>query len=119
MTSVYYNLGMCGWVFEPFSDNHNATGARVKSKHDMYLIPGTWKCGSLSFIFTHPPEDKKKQKTKKNTVVIIYTDPKRARGDALVSHAWNLKVKVRVASPLTSREWPHLSPLVWLLETCR
>ena len=32
-----------------------ATGAWVKSKHDMYLIRG--KCGSLSFIFTHPPED--------------------------------------------------------------
>ena len=29
---------------------------RVKSIHDMYLIR-TWKCGSLSFIFTHPPED--------------------------------------------------------------
>ena len=29
-----------------------ATGAWVKSKHDMYL-----KCGSLSFILTHPPED--------------------------------------------------------------
>ena len=25
----------------------------------------TWKCGSLSFIFTHPPEDKKKKKEKK------------------------------------------------------
>ena len=33
-----------------------ATGAWVQSKHGMYLIP-TWKCGSLNFIFTHPPED--------------------------------------------------------------
>ena len=32
------------------------TGAWVKSKH-MY-VSDTWKCGSLSFIFTHPPEDK-------------------------------------------------------------
>ena len=28
-------------------------------------ISDTWKCGSLRFIFTHPPEDKKK-KTKNN-----------------------------------------------------
>ena len=39
-----------------------ATGAWVKSKH-MYLIHG--KCGSLSDIFTHPPEDLKKKKKKK------------------------------------------------------
>ena len=38
-----------------------ATGAWVKSKHGMYL----WKCGSLSFIFTHPPEDENKTKNKK------------------------------------------------------
>ena len=35
-----------------------------KSKH-MYLIPGTWKCGSSSFIFTHPPEDEKKKKNER------------------------------------------------------
>ena len=40
-----------------------ATGAWVESKHDMYLIY-TWKCGSLSFIFTHPPEDEKRKKRK-------------------------------------------------------
>ena len=34
-----------------------ATGAWVKSKHDMYLIRAS--VGSLSFIFTHPPEDSK------------------------------------------------------------
>ena len=35
-----------------------ATGAWVKSKHDVYFeVSDTWKCGSLSFIFTHPPED--------------------------------------------------------------
>ena len=33
-----------------------ATGAWAKSKHGMY-VSDTWKCGSLSFIFTHPPED--------------------------------------------------------------
>ena len=38
-----------------------ATGAWVESKHDMYLIH-TWKRGSSSFIFTHPPEDKKRRK---------------------------------------------------------
>ena len=38
-----------------------ATGAWVKSKHGMYLIRG--KCGSLSFIFTHPPARKKKKKS--------------------------------------------------------
>ena len=31
-----------------------ATGAWVTSKHD---VSDTWKCGSLSFIFTRPPED--------------------------------------------------------------
>ena len=36
-----------------------ATGAWVKSKHD---VSDTWKCGSLSFIFTHPPEDLKKKR---------------------------------------------------------
>ena len=40
-----------------------ATGAWVESKHDTYLIH-TWKCGSSSFIFTHPPEDEKKKKEK-------------------------------------------------------
>ena len=45
-----------------------ATGAWVKSKHDIYLIRG--KCGSLSFIFTHPPEDLKKRK-KKEAVVLV------------------------------------------------
>ena len=39
------------------------TGAWVESKHDMYLIHA-WKCGSSSFIFTHPPEDEKKKKEK-------------------------------------------------------
>ena len=38
------------------------TGAWVESKH-MYLIH-TWKCGSLSFIFTHPPENEKRKKRK-------------------------------------------------------
>ena len=28
-------------------------------------VSDTWKCGSLSFIFTHPPEDKKKKKEKR------------------------------------------------------
>ena len=42
-----------------------ATGAWVKPKHDMYLIRG--KCRSLSFIFTHPPEDKKNKKQEKTT----------------------------------------------------
>ena len=32
-----------------------ATGAWVKSKHDMYLIRGS--VGALSFIITHPLED--------------------------------------------------------------
>ena len=41
-----------------------ATGAWVKSKHDMYQIhvSDTWKYASLSFVFTHPPEDLKKKK---------------------------------------------------------
>ena len=38
-----------------------ATLEWVESKHDMYLIH-TWKCGSSSFIFTHPPEDEKKKR---------------------------------------------------------
>ena len=35
-----------------------ATGAygSIYAKH----VSGTWKCGSLSFVFAHPPEDKKK-----------------------------------------------------------
>ena len=37
-----------------------ATGAWVESKH-VYLIHHTWKCGSLIFIFTHPPEDEKRR----------------------------------------------------------
>ena len=37
-----------------------ATGTWVESKHDMYLIH-TWKCGSSSFIFAHPPEDEKRK----------------------------------------------------------
>ena len=40
-----------------------ATGAWVESRHDMYLTH-TWKCGSSSFIFTHPPEDEKRKKRK-------------------------------------------------------
>ena len=36
-----------------------ATGAWVKSTH---MLRYTWKCGNLSFIFTHPPEDGKKIK---------------------------------------------------------
>ena len=36
-----------------------ATGAWVKSKHDMYQVSDTWKRWSLSIIFTHPPELKK------------------------------------------------------------
>ena len=44
-----------------------ATGAWVKSKH-MYLIRGS-KCGSLSFISTHPPEDLKKKKKRKKKKV--------------------------------------------------
>ena len=49
---------------EPGSSNASccATGAWVESQH-MYLIH-TWKCGSSSFIFTHPPEDEKRQKRK-------------------------------------------------------
>ena len=39
------------------------TGAWVESKHDMYLIH-TCKCGSSSFIFTHPPDDVKRKKRK-------------------------------------------------------
>ena len=35
-----------------------AAAAWVKSKHDETRhVSDTWKCGSLSFIFTHPPED--------------------------------------------------------------
>ena len=41
-----------------------ATGAWVKSKH-MYLIRGG--VGAWAFIFTHPPEDKKKKKLKYHT----------------------------------------------------
>ena len=52
-----------------------ATGAWVKSKHDMYLIH-TWKCGSSSFIFTHPPEDKKKRKKQK--------EPHVRHGDSMI-----------------------------------
>ena len=37
-----------------------ATGAWVEH---MYLIH-MWKCGSSSFIFTHPPEDEKRRKRK-------------------------------------------------------
>ena len=37
---------------------------RVKLTHDVYVFY-SWKCGSLSFSFTHPPEDYKKQ-TKKS-----------------------------------------------------
>ena len=40
-----------------------ATGAWVESKHDTHLIH-TWKCGSSSFIFTHPPEDEERKKRK-------------------------------------------------------
>ena len=41
-----------------------ATGAWVTLTHNMLLFD-TWKCGSISVTFTHPPEDYKKQKTKK------------------------------------------------------
>ena len=47
-----------------------ATGAWVESKHDMYLIH-TWKCGSLSFLFTHPPEDEKRKKRKAYVVYLV------------------------------------------------
>ena len=47
-----------------------ATGAWVKSKHDVYLIRGS--VGALSFLFTHPPEDLKK-KEKKGTKHAITT----------------------------------------------
>ena len=49
-----------------------ATGTWVESKHDMYLIH-TWKCGSSSFIFTHPPEDEKRKKRKAYLVPVSYT----------------------------------------------
>ena len=32
-------------------------GLNLHTCNMYYLIPGTWKCGSLSFVFTHPPED--------------------------------------------------------------
>ena len=34
-------------------------------------VSDTWKCGSLSFIFTHPPEDLKK-KSRVSVAGIIY-----------------------------------------------
>ena len=44
-----------------------ATGAWGKSKHDKTRhVSDTWKCGSLSFIITHPPEDKKQKNKKKH-----------------------------------------------------
>ena len=60
--------GISGWVDlltspAPAARAAFATGAWVESKHDMYPIH-TWKCGSLSFIFTHPPEDEKRKKRK-------------------------------------------------------
>ena len=43
-----------------------ATGAWVKieTRH----VSDTWRCGSLSFIFTHPPEDLKKKEEKNGYV---------------------------------------------------
>ena len=52
-----------------------ATGAWVESKHDMYLIHSlvyTWKCGSSSFIFTHPPEDEKEKREKHTWCLVRY-----------------------------------------------
>ena len=46
------------------------TGAWVESKH-MYLIH-TCKCGSLSFIFTHPPENEKRKKEKHTWYLVRY-----------------------------------------------
>ena len=42
-----------------------ATGAKVKSKR---IVSDTWKCGSLSFIFAHPPEDLKTKEKKDDAV---------------------------------------------------
>ena len=54
-----------------------ATGAWAKSKHDM--LSDTWKCGSLSFIFTHPPEDRDLSNASKvaqfiRTIVLVLTN---------------------------------------------
>ena len=46
-----------------------ATGTGAKSEHD--IVCDTWKCGSLSFIFTHPPEDLKKKKKKIGKTIVI------------------------------------------------
>ena len=35
--------------------------AKMYSKNT-YLVSDTWKCGSLSFSFPHPPEDLKRKK---------------------------------------------------------
>ena len=48
-----------------------ATGAWIESKHDMCLIH-TWKCGSSSFIFTHPPEDEKEKREKHTWYLVRY-----------------------------------------------
>ena len=39
---------------------------RGLNRNETRRVSDTWKCGSLSFIFTHPPEVKKKTKQKKN-----------------------------------------------------
>ena len=48
-----------------------ATGAWVRSKHDMYLTRGS--VGASALFLTHPPEDEKKEKRKKKLSILLYT----------------------------------------------
>ena len=42
-----------------------AVAAGASGKIETRRVSNTWKCGSLNFIFTHPPEDKKTKKNEK------------------------------------------------------
>ena len=46
------------------NQHRHSKSAVGKTRH----VSDTWKCGSLSFIFTHPPEDLSKKKKKKKRV---------------------------------------------------
>ena len=48
------------WHFQVAS-LHLQSSMRVLNRNTTY-VSDTWKCGSLSFIFTHPPEDLEKKK---------------------------------------------------------
>ena len=73
---------------------------KIETRH----VSDTWKCGSLSFIFTHPPEDLKKKKRKKKKIKYGHGFPDLPRFERLQHFLWPRTALYRWVSVMNNQQ---------------